>query len=481
MIGATTKRGKMDDKSQGGWFGSGAKFAAVAAVKLGLDAHVASSDSEGKYLVSYARQKSLIGGQPFEQIVMKFAGGPTVETSFTIDACLNWTKPLGDDGNPAYHVLREFLRNAYDADPDVKLKFVDTPEPAPKGETYVFLRATSAIRAMLMHTDRYFKYLRVREFPALATVPGVGEIWPKSEKGKTRVFSLGSLALCARGFGQSSVFDYSLLDKELMSEDRSFKSIYAVQRQTALLLASLKNPMIAHGILYALSEGRAELEDDAFGQFYQSDDIPGAVAWKEGWTLCYGEDAVLPSTAVADHLAQYSHKKKVIQFHHFWFKSFLKRCGVPDSISVLPNSTDDYQIVEPTDEERKRVDAVLPALLHDLPGLGSARLAVFVPLTEAKAQHIGFVFLGKNRPPLIHLQRGKAFASNHQLMLAIAHEYRHLRSQALDATLEFQAAADQELTDLRMIHHRIPDDRTVIIDPGLDAEIEKFFAELGKK
>ena len=46
ILGATTKRENFQDPSQGGWFGSGTKYAPVAALALGSEVIITSSDSQ---------------------------------------------------------------------------------------------------------------------------------------------------------------------------------------------------------------------------------------------------------------------------------------------------------------------------------------------------------------------------------------------------------------------------------------------------
>ncbi|HTK60339.1 MAG TPA: hypothetical protein VL283_04020, partial [Candidatus Baltobacteraceae bacterium] len=195
LLGASSKDDNLEDDTQGGWFGSGTKYAAIAALNLGIDVWITSSDERGKYFLTYTTAQQMVDGKEHRQVILRAFEGAhdkekRIETPFTLRAAKNWTSPIGDDSMKEFRVLREYLRNAVDKDPlGTKITMVDALEWASaepgKQETYVYLTLTKEIKEMLKRADRYFKYLAGPK--AVFSLPGTASAFPKSEAAATRV------------------------------------------------------------------------------------------------------------------------------------------------------------------------------------------------------------------------------------------------------------------------------------------------------
>ena len=231
MLGFTTKR----DAKPGtiGQFGSGTKLAAAAALRLGLDVAITSTDHAGTYFLQYELAEVEINGIKEQEIFLHYKPTPTqpkavrVQSKWGKDAFRDWDKPLGHDTNPAFRSVREYLSNARDGNA-CKVAYVDRPEPAPPGETAVYLlnkpdvysilwTDINGVRTLTVH--KYFKFF-ANVPPLLFAVSTIGEIHPKSEDDMTRLFVQGVLVACDRSKEMKSLFDYSLFSSTLVSHSR---------------------------------------------------------------------------------------------------------------------------------------------------------------------------------------------------------------------------------------------------------------------
>ncbi len=468
FIGFTDKR---DDDSRDGFFGSGAKYAGIAALNLGIDVWVASHDAAGPYLFRYETREIAFGPLKRNQVVMAFDEGEVVETSFLDDACPNWTKPIDDDTMRAVRVLGEFYQNAFDAEPLFPWGYCDAPERSPKGETHVFIALHDDIRHMLTHPERYLKKLSKQRalYTAVETsvVEGridkrrIGTVYPKSEEGMTRLFSRGRLAYCNQFLFSQSVFDYSFERKDLLSEDRTFSSDSGFRRELCLLLANLEDTDLAAAILRKALAGQAGPETSAMDYLDVSEEIPAEAVWRDAWKRLQ-QDAVISSGEQPDEIVIRVVKRGVVKVMSPNLKDFLLRCGVPDAMTILPKGTDQngWKEAPISIAGRRRLAVVQAALLQEFPDMADVPIRSFIPFKGTAADAFaGFVPRAEDgslrREVFVKYDQ---FYTNRRLTRVLQHEYRHIRSQANDATRAFEWVADEDITILLMEKYDIPDD-----------------------
>lgn len=486
ILGATTKRDSLFDLTQRGFYGSGSKIAPVAACRLGIEMHISSYDERGRYFFSYETEDRMIDGKLRKLVVRRLDFKDTTPTWMTTDAFPSWPTPIGCDHIKSFRVFREPILNAKDADPRApRFMWSDTPLAARPGYTVVSLSATDEIRYMMEHFDRYFKFLSDAK-PHFA-VPGIGEIYPKSEAGVTRMFSLGTLAYCSNADDAATLFDYSFDKKELASEERVFKDIGDVHKQLGKLLAAVDDPLLAQGLLCAMDAGTARKEITGLAYVGSTDPIPGAAAWLQAWKSALGEDAVLSSDHQSDEAVRVIHGRPVYDPKSQHLKDFLRRCGVQESYDIVPKGND-YRVVEPTAEEAKRLAYIRSKHLLLFPESADIEEYVFEPLSEEKRKHIAFTEWTKGRlGRKFYYQRGVAFTDNPKLLIARDHEYRHIRSQAADITQRFELFADSEIEELLVRLLDVEDDRPpkttkteppkVIVDEDILSDTDVIFTD----
>lgn len=466
LLGATTKDDKMEDPSQGGWFGSGTKYAPIAAFNLGISVAVASRDLDGKYFIQYKVYKhELPSGRTIKQLMFLVTEyGETAistPTRFTLDACKNWKESIGHDGMKSFRVLREYLRNAVDADPDgYKLEECDLLDWPPEGWTYVYISLSEEIREMLKTPRRYFKYVAHPETPPPLAVFQNGSIHERSDTDKTRIFSLGTLAFCSKDKCQYSLYDYSVDVKRghdkrsLLTEERTFSDMGLVYTEIKKMLASWRDVDALAGLIKALVSGKAQLEARAM-TYSESCEKPAAAEWLKAWKLAFGDQAIISSNPYADELVRYSYKRVAVAVSHAGVRVFLKQCGVPEATELIPGMAagQEYRCATNLEDwEIERLKIALEIMHEEFPESTAYATYVFEPLTERMKTILGFTNYGQE-PKLLFVQRVCLSSWNTLIATLVVHECRHARTKADDSKRDFVERADRDIADLLIDKH----------------------------
>jgi hypothetical protein len=464
-IGATSK--KASDAKTIGYYASGAKFAAIAALRLDIILRWASSDDEGQYFLGhYAGNEVEIAGVTGRAVLAKFHNGPTHDLWTNTAAGRNWTEPIGDDDMKSFKVLREIVTNARDPDPSFGrhcISEVDKYHYAPPDVTVTYLTKTPEIEHMLAHADRYFKYLADGLKP-IAIIPGLGEIYPKSEAGATRMFLQGTLAHCQKNRIDTTLFDYSFDDKLLVSEERTFKNLNDVYRRLSTMMMSLPDEGIIRQALDAMIDGKAGYELASLTYIADGVDIPAAEIWRRAWHAKYDDavgkrQAVLATTAYADEVARYSHRKVPVHVTAPDLRRFLRLCGVASSSDfVAKNEQDGYRIIRAQGAELDVLKKATAILLAEFPAAKDVPIAVFEALDDRFTKTLGFCLPAEKPWTQACIQRTR-LGSVWDAYRTLYHELRHIRTQATDGTRDFDRQADEDILALTMAKHGIADDR----------------------
>jgi len=273
LLGATDKRGE-DDKI--GQFGSGAKFGAIALMRLGHEVSISSMDEEGRYTLSLTTEDTTIG----EQRIIYKIGNRKYPSSFTLKAGLNWDSPIGEDNLACYKGLREFLTNAID-EGDWDWCIRENRKRAGENNTVVNISMSDELHQFLAFEGRYHKYKSEPLFSC-----SYGEIYPKSEAAKTRVFIRGFLVECTE---TASMYDYSIESNSCLSEERTIASWWDFKYEAILLIPQIDNCDIARSLLLAKKDS---FEDEILQRidFFECRDV-----WKNAFYEAFGEKSCLAS------------------------------------------------------------------------------------------------------------------------------------------------------------------------------------------
>ncbi|MEY4723790.1 MAG: hypothetical protein RLZZ324_1303 [Candidatus Parcubacteria bacterium] len=482
-IGLSTKRDGGEPKI--GLFGTGSKFAAVAALRLGIATSVTSSDDQGRYYV-HIGSEPLPGlkGRTAERLTYEYlrldgnraVRGDTNRSSLALEACLSWNETLGDDPVKELRFLKEHVANAYDEDSRFEMTQCATRTFAPKGKTSVYLTLTDGIRHVLKHPGRYFKFL-LKQGPR-RIIPGRGEIWRKSEFGMTRLFVRGVISYCSRDKAKKSLFDYSLFDNTLLSEERVLKEHLAYMSGVGRMWCRETDLGMAKYVLNEVAHGYAPYEEEALG-FADADWFTpeSAANWRAAACEVFGpKPAVSCGNPGMDDDARQLYGYDVAAPRDD-IKRFLMALGFPTTDKVAPDLKKSVRWITFAElPAESQADFLEAFRMFSRRYTERAHIPVIfgVPLTEAAAQ-AGFA-LNYDRIAVMTRLDG-TLPGVDDLYKTLQHESGHCVSKAHDSDRRFRNLADHDLLVDRLRSEGYPnlDDGTPV--PQLAAPVLPTYGE----
>lgn len=461
LIGLSTKRDRIADNSVIGNKGSGTKLSAVAALRLGLTTGITSNDGMGSYYLVFDTEEIDVDGTKASQVFFHYYLAEKDEkgdwkrsrfpSGWVAEAFPDWDKPVGADDKKSFKIVREHVCNAYDEDKGFAWEIVDKTTFAKKGETAVYLPYTDEIASIFRTPERYFKFLSTHK--PHATVADIGEIWPKSEDGKTRLFLLGVLVDCAAEGTRSSLFDYSLYNKHLLSEERILKSAGMYTYWLGKLFAKLAHPGIARAILEGVRVGAASLEEYALGTTASETMTPAVKkVWLAAAHAVFGPAIVLPSqNDVVNSDVVQMYKRTLVTCGDSGFKRFLEAVGVPKADVIFPTNPEErLEFVAFDDlskESRTRFLVAFRIFAEHFPDRVGLPIVFYNPLDESMKAMTGFAGHGNTcfEEIWIATKSRTSLPEMTSLLLTLVHESRHCVTRAYDKDRDFVARADADL------------------------------------
>jgi len=484
--GLSTKKG--EDTGRIGFKGSGTNLAAIAAVRRDMSAAVSSTDAKGRFYLRFDAEDVEIvhkgRSRTVKELVYRYwklvddrpVEAEVLRTKHVIDGFADWDGPIGCDGNKEFKIVREHVCNAFDEDQDFKVTVVNEHELvfAPPGETVVYLRFTEGVRKIFDSWDRYFKF-SLRDAAPHVRVDGIGTIWTKSEKGVNRMFIRGVLAGCSMHEYDRCLFDYSLDDRSLLSEERILKSEYEYKTQVGKLLLGLTDDGLIGKIVEHIHGGKTPYEIDALASVHRDDTTfrSGCERWRRAFGAFYapngGQIAVHSSVPYADAEAAQLYGFVVVGAGNPRLCQFLRHLGFPSTESVVPKEFQDkieqvpFSALSFSGKEKFRLAFAYHA--KHLPDYAAIPIAFFRAKREddEKIRCIaGFCGFGERRFKEIWI---KVDADGNlpgdgespgDVNRTLAHESWHCVSQAGDHERAFVAVADKDIVMAILRHEREP-------------------------
>jgi hypothetical protein len=461
LIGFTTKRESVDDEAVIGNKGSGTKLAAVAALRLGLDVAIASTDSYGRYLLTFDVEDVDVGeGAMARQIFFRYLnfppGGKPAKTvrypsNMVIQAFQDWDRPIGQDGMASFKVLREFICNAIDADKQYRIDIVDRQEPVAPGETAVYIRYTEEIRQMLFVPEaapKYFKFMGRQK--AIVTVPGLGSMYPKSDPETSRLFVLGVLVDCSSASWRKSVFDYSMSAKSLISEERIIKNVYEYMNEIARLFGTLVHKHVMANLLEAAATGKADFEEDVLGRT-RSFTEASKKAWLETVHGLFGENiAVASGNKVIDNDCEQIYGHKPVGGGRTDLKEFLKALGIPRAEDIVPTKLkyDPVSYFALDQGSRNRFRTAFALFAKHFPERAGMPIVLYHPLDEALRKLLGFTPMSGERKfqdIWLATKTPTSLGQVQEIFETLVHESRHCLTKVDDYDRAFVHQAERDV------------------------------------
>lgn len=474
LIGLSTKRDRKGDDSVIGHKGSGTKLSAVAALRLGLDVAIASTDRWGTYLLTFDCETIDVDGTQARQIHFNYRnvapGAKAPQTmrypsGMVLEAFQDWDSAIGDDDKRSFKVLREFVCNAVDADKQSRFDVVDEPVPAKPGETAVYLKYTDEIRKILLESNRYFKFLS-KDKP-IFTVPAVGSIYPKSEpdergglfsggqKAKTRLFVQGVLVDCDDAYWRSAMFDYSMHEKTLVSEERIIRNFTEYLNAIASLYGQLADENVAKNVLASIATQHAKLEEQALGQVNGVTPLSKKVWLKVAHGLFGPKLAVSSGNPTIDKDCDQIYGYTVIAQTSSHLRHFFAKLGLPKAADIVPTQENmQYSLVGWKDLEadsRLRFLAAFRRFADYFPERAGLPIVFYHPLDENFRKLAGFSGIGDTKYKEIWIATATPTSLNgseEDLFHTLLHEGRHCETKADDYERAFVRRADHEVIGL---------------------------------
>ncbi|MBI2099292.1 hypothetical protein HYT45_02655 [Candidatus Uhrbacteria bacterium] len=457
LIGFSTKRDELANLAIIGSKGSGAKLLIPAALRLGLKVFVCSSDDGGPYVLGYETKRTKIGQNEVQQIYFAYEE-TSIPAQFILESFGDWDKPIGADSVREFKIIREILVNARDADPEFHWDLTDSEEGNlnyDPNEMTVFVSLTDGVAEVVQRNPgRYFKFLGAKPDYGAS---GIGNIYPKSSP-QTRVFVLGVLAECSKGdFFDAALFDYSIDDKNILSEERIIKNEYELRCKIAALLTSTKSVPFAKDLIKGILEGKAGFENSCLHFFPDGIAAEQLENFFKAWMEMegFGEKAVI-ATGAGDDARLLNEDARyrgylVKNINHTGLLRLLVAAGIKTVADVVTRRPPEEAIikVEPTSKEKEMLDWALAILKHYLPAAKKYPVGVFVS-NDPRANWHGLAGTGETRFKEMLVERG-AFKKGLMYVLEIlAHELRHCVSGANDYSTEFEKQADKDQSAIMM-------------------------------
>lgn len=450
-LGLSTKRENVETIGQ---FGSGVKFAPIAAIRMGLRWVFTGSDSKGDYILEYVVKDD-------EGIPCIFYQYQDYEkpSSFTADAgLLSWEDP--------FQILREVIANAIDqatlTETDWSIDIVDESEiKTIPGQFSVFITADDSLMEIYKDFDKYFSVNRTPVYDVPGHYSGFKMYEPIDDymrvycKG-VLVYSTNREEIIEGSPGKSSIYDYEFPNLEL-NEERTIKSMFDLNHRIGNALARVEdNKIVAKLIESVLDDmSNSSYEFNQISEYSLKVSIESATpVWKKMFNNNFPNHVIVDKTnSSVNNLETIRGKGFIpIVIKNDNKYQFLSSKGIPTALNTIGESFK-YQFTTEIENYPMLMDAI--HVVTD----------VFEDAKEAYPNHIGVITEGENNFSAITLNyRGNVAdkmvlisgsylndTSFEDLVATLIHELDHFITGADDGDITgrtFRSLADDRLAKL---------------------------------
>lgn len=431
-LGLSTKR---DSETTIGQFGSGSKFAPIAALRNGWEWINVGEDEVGLYQMEYVVQEEA----GIDCIFYKYDNEFLKPSSFTVDAgVLSWDSEFQIFREAFSNALDEFIEfgNEYSIDVVDEVKY----EP---GVFAVYLTADPALLSIVNNFDDYFSINR----HALTTVVNKYKFYDSCDT-TARFFYKGVLVHIDNESELNSLFHYELFDIAL-NEERRVRNTFELNNRVMRMFSSLDAVVDEHVDIAKKMIRNANnhvwewtIPTYTVDSYFYGVDYSKAFsrAWRE-----LHDDAIAVPSNLMKYKAQFALRDcKIVEVASDLLYKMLIASGVPSADTVLGDEVK-YQFFEPDGRQREMIDKAMYIVKQHVPYYDAVVKSTkfFIPQGEQDCVY-GVANTNEN---CIYISV-RAFKDMVTLIGTLIHEFDHLDSGFGDEDTGFRAVADNHIGNL---------------------------------
>jgi len=425
-LGYSSKR---NDPNTIGQFGSGIKYAPIAALRLGLDFVFTGNDDKGSYILKYKSQV-----QDGINCIVYDYGNYTENSSFTLEAgIMSWDNE--------FQIYREAISNAKDG--MNWHRSIVNKITVEKDQFSVFITASPAMMEIYNNHDLYFCENANKVFTHL------GSSMLDKVSQDFRIFC--KTVLAHKDSQSNSMFDYEINSAGL-NEDRNLKSLYSSEFDIITLFSKIKDEKLQTKII------KKALSNNSFFEFKNISEYKWGInsfdeSWASSFYSIFGKNSVIVSPTILDMDAvkyrMKEHGCEAIQINSLGLYTLLESSGVETALSKLGEKIN-YQTEDDISKYPKLMEAIKVAEFFE-PGLNKMKLPIVVfSSSSSEIKVLGQVVNLMTEDAQIMIEKEHAIDSDIPSIIGtIIHEYDHYSSKITDVDYRaFRDLADKRIGKL---------------------------------
>lgn len=454
-LGLSTKR---DDVETIGQFGSGIKYAPIAALRKGLRWVFAGSDAKGNYLMEYIIKDD----EGIPSIFYKYEDYEKA-SSFTPDAgVLSWEDP--------YQIVREVIANAIDqahtTDTAWDLSIVNEDEiTSVDGEFSVYISVDESLLEIIDNFDMYFTVNRTPIYTKPGNYTGFKVYKKIGNDEYLRVYSKGILVFCSKDVdnligSRLSMFDYEFNDIQL-NEERRIRSEYDMHWRISSALFGLNDENIISQIIKKIlsSEKYYEFETMSHNLYCRSSAVPSP-EWFNVSKEIFDKNVVLTAkeATINAKLSVKSRGYDPIILENEGKIGFLTTIGVKTTKDILGEQFQ-YEYTKDISDRKKLMKAV--EIITDVFPETSLAYPDKLGILTQNVEDISGMTLNMGKPiehRFILIQLNDEKDTVYDILMTLFHEFDHFKTGCVDGDLngrEFRELADDHLAELTIRYYQM--------------------------
>jgi hypothetical protein len=430
-LGLSTKRNDPDTIGQ---FGSGIKYAPIAALRMGLDWIFTGQDEKGQYILKYKVEKE----DGIDCIVYDY-GDYKKSSSFTVDAgVLSW--------EDEFQVYREAIANAMDeaktSGTTWSREIVDEKDVVPNLNQFsVYITASPNMMEIYNDHDGYFLENRT---PLFENKSGHHKIaFYKPHNRYVHVYH--KQVMVYENEDYTSIFDYEIQNIKL-NEMRTVADEWTMNYRIAQAICECNDVSIIKMFIQSANSNKNYVEFEFTGTAHDVDKN-----WYEAWEELYGGDCIMITPEQSLNQAYVSfikekglESKMVSSSFFFWV---LKKAGV-QTIDDIAGDSINYDIDQDISQYPKLIKAIEIAARFE-PGLLQLEKPIACFLPKQKDHYLGVVINPNTDDKQILIDRNHALNGElNEIVATVIHEYDHYETGYTDGDIagrSFRDLADRRI------------------------------------